>query len=64
MDSMTRSRKWAAIVTLVVIFGTGLVAGLWLNRRAALTPVPPPPHYEALETGEAVVMRVYQEISP
>ena len=61
---MTRSRKWAAIVTLVVIFGTGLVAGLWLNRRAALAPVPPPPHYEALETGEAVVMRVYQEISP
>jgi S1-C subfamily serine protease len=64
MDSMTGSRKWAVIVTLFVIFGTGLVAGLWLNRRAGLTPVPPPPHYEALETGEAVVMRVYQEISP
>jgi hypothetical protein len=53
---MTGSRKWAVIVTLFVIFGTGLVAGLWLNRRAGLTPVPPPPHYEALETGEAVVM--------
>ena len=25
---------------------------------------PPPPRYEALESGEAVVMRVYQEISP
>ena len=61
---MTGSRKWAVIVTLFVIFGTGIVAGLWLNRRAVLTPVPPPPHYEALETGEAVVMRVYQEISP
>ncbi len=62
---MTQSRKWSVIVTLVVIFGTGLVAGLWLNRRAVLTPVPqPPPRYEALESGEAVVMRVYREISP
>ena len=40
---MTGSRKWAVIVTLFVIFGTGLVAGLWLNRRAALTSVPVPP---------------------
>jgi S1-C subfamily serine protease len=67
MDSMTGSRRWAVIVTLFVIFGTGLVAGLWLNRRAVLTPVPvpqPPPRYEALESGEAVVMRVYREISP
>jgi S1-C subfamily serine protease len=64
---MTGSRKWSVIVTLVVIFGTGLVAGLWLNRRAVLTPVPvppPSPRYEALESGEAVVMRVYREISP
>jgi S1-C subfamily serine protease len=64
---MTGSRKWSVIVTLVVIFGTGLVAGLWLNRRVVLTPVPvpsPPPRYEALESGEAVVMRVYREISP
>jgi S1-C subfamily serine protease len=67
MDSMTGSRKWAVIVTLSVIFGTGLVAGLWLNRRAVLNPIPvppPPPRYEALESGEAVVMRVYREISP
>ncbi len=63
---MTGSRKWSVIVTLGVIFGTGLIAGLWLNRRADLTPVPPPPppRYEALESGEAVVMRVYREISP
>lgn len=64
---MTRSRKWALIVTLTVIFGTGLIVGLWLNRGATVTSVPvspPPPKYEALETGEAVVMRVYQEISP
>jgi S1-C subfamily serine protease len=64
---MTGSRKWAVIITLAVIFGTGLIAGLWLNRRAAITPVPvppPPPKYEALDSSEAVVMRVYQEISP
>lgn len=64
---MSGSRKWAVIVTLFVIFGTGLVAGLWLNRRAVLTSVPippPPPLYQALESGEAVVMKVYQEISP
>jgi serine protease Do len=67
MVSMTGSRKWAVIVTLIVIFGTGLVVGLWLNRRAVLTQVPvepPPPKYEALDSGEAVVMRVYKEISP
>ncbi len=64
---MIGSRKWAVIVTLGVIFGTGLIVGLWLNRRAELTPVPvppPAPKYEALESGEAVVIRAYQEISP
>jgi len=63
---MTGSRKWSVLLTLIVIFGMGLVIGLWLNRKAELTPMsaPPPPRYEALESSEAVVMRVYQEISP
>lgn len=65
---MTRSRKWSIILTLAVIFGAGLVFGMWLKRYSAtrtITPVQaPPPRYEALETGEAIVMRVYREISP
>lgn len=64
---MTSSRKWAIVLTLLVIFGAGLVFGMWLKRYTAAkvtTMEPPPPRYEALETGEAVVMRVYREISP
>jgi putative serine protease PepD len=41
---------------------------MWLKRHASPPPVqippPPPPRYEALETGEAVVMRVYRDLSP
>ncbi|MEI7449572.1 MAG: trypsin-like peptidase domain-containing protein [Desulfomonile sp.] len=65
---MTRSVKWSIIVTLAVIFGTGLVIGMWLNQRpftgVGSTSQPPPASYEALESGEAVVMRVYRELSP
>jgi putative serine protease PepD len=64
---MTGSRKWAIIITLAVIFGAGLVLGMWLKRQAATRTTQvqvPPPRYEALEAGEAVVMRVYKEISP
>jgi S1-C subfamily serine protease len=65
---MNSSRKWSLVVTLAVIFGLGLVAGLWLNQTSSPTPTAPvtapPPKYAALESGEAVVMRVYQELSP
>lgn len=64
---MTRTRKWSVIVTLVVIFVAGIIAGMWLKRQqreAVRIPPSPPPRYEALETGEAVVMRVYRELSP
>jgi S1-C subfamily serine protease len=65
---VTSTRKWSVIVTLVVIFGAGLLAGMWLKRQqhteTVRIPPPPPPRYEALEAGEAVVMRVYRELSP
>ncbi len=62
---MIGSRKWSVIVTLIVIFGTGLVIGLWLNRDAPQSRVPSTPaRYQPLERDEAVVIRVYQEISP
>lgn len=49
---MSRSGKWSLVVTVLIIFATGVVLGLWLNRR--------PP----VESGEVVVTRVYREISP
>ncbi|MBI5251678.1 MAG: trypsin-like peptidase domain-containing protein [Desulfomonile tiedjei] len=64
---MSRFRRTSVIVTFVVIFSVGVVLGLWLNKKAprpAMVIMPPPPKYEALESGEAVVMRVYQAISP
>jgi len=63
---MTGQRKWSIIITLLVIFATGLVMGMWLKRPAAtIIPV----HqsrapYEALASSEAVVMRVYRDLSP
>ena len=56
---MTRSRTWSIVITLLVIFGAGFVAGMWLNRRPAETV-----SAKALDSSEAVVMRVYNEISP
>lgn len=63
---MTRSRKTSVIVTFLLLFAAGLVVGLWLNRKPPqpATIVLPPLKYEALEADEAVVMRVYQAISP
>lgn len=62
------SKKWAVTITFVVIFAAGSVFGLWINWRPAETVpavIPPPaPRYEALESGEAVVMKVYKDISP
>jgi len=40
------------VVTILIIFATGVVLGLWMNRRPAL------------ESAEVVVTRVYREISP
>lgn len=61
---MSATRKWSVIITLLVIFGGGLVVGLWLNKPVPTQIVVPPPKYEALESGEAVVMHVYQAVSP
>lgn len=62
---MTRTQKWSIIVTLAVIFGVGVVAGLWLNRQPGPPGHPPSPaSYQPLESGEAVVMDVYQRLSP
>lgn len=56
---MTRSTKWSIVVTVLVIFGSGLVIGMWLNRRPQVPPV-----FVPLESAEAIVTRVYREISP
>lgn len=56
---MTGSARWSIIVTVLVIFAAGAVLGMWLNRRAE-----PPPAFQALESAEAVVTKVYREISP
>lgn len=66
---MSVIRKWSVAVTMLLIFVTGVLLGLWLKYSPTQPPVPPPvpvppPKYEALEAGEAVVMRVYQELSP
>lgn len=61
---MTRSTKWSLGLTVAVIFGVGLIAGLWLNRQPPSSDHLRPGAYQALETGEAVVMNVYQRISP
>ena len=61
---MNRLRNLSIIVTLLVIFGGGLVIGLWLNRRPATVLIQPISSYEPLESGEAVVMRVYKALSP
>jgi putative serine protease PepD len=50
-------------VTVAVIFGAGLIAGLWLNRQPSSSS-PRPGAYQALETSEAVVIDVYRRISP
>ena len=60
---MTRSTKWSLAVTVAVIFGAGLIAGLWLNRQPSSSS-PRPGAYQALETSEAVVIDVYRRISP
>ena len=57
---MPSSAKWSVIVTALVVFAAGAVLGMWLiNRRPA-----PPPAFQALESAEAVVTKVYQDISP
>jgi S1-C subfamily serine protease len=67
MAAMSSSARWSVGVTIAVIFGFGLLFGLWLNQRDIAPPAPiapAQPKYEALETGEAVIMRVYREVSP
>ncbi len=65
---MSGSRKWSVIITFVVIFLAGLIFGLWYHRQPITVYAPPPPpspsKYEALESGEAVVISVYRTVSP
>jgi S1-C subfamily serine protease len=61
---MTRSRKWSIGLTVAVIFGIGLLFGLWLNRTPSPPPLPSPLPYKARESAEAVVMEVYQRLNP
>lgn len=65
---MTSVRTWSILVTLFVIFASGTVVGMWLNRcrisQSDLPSASPVGYQQPLETGEAVVMRVYREVSP
>ena len=64
---MTRSNRSSILITLLIIFGIGIVLGMWVNKRPASVPISATPvaqNYDALESGEAVVMRVYRELSP
>lgn len=65
---MTFSRKLSLAITVFVIFGLGLILGMWLVQRP-LQPVPPNPYappttYKPVEAGEAVVTDVYRKLSP
>lgn len=54
------------MITAAVIFGIGLVAGLWLNR-GEVGPGPSSDNLNRvtpLESSEAVVMRAYRDVSP
>ncbi len=64
---MNGSKKWSVAITIALIFGIGLVFGMWITQKTPPPPMPlsaPAPKYEALEASEAVVMRVYQQVSP
>jgi putative serine protease PepD len=51
-------------VTVAVIFGAGVVAGMWLLQGTRPADTPPPASYTPLESGEAVVMDVYRRLNP
>jgi len=61
---MSRTRSWSLVVTVAVIFGAGVLVGMWLLQA----PRPPEPapvkSYVPLESGEAVVMDVYRRLNP
>ncbi|MFH0960089.1 MAG: trypsin-like peptidase domain-containing protein [Pseudomonadota bacterium] len=61
-----RSRGWSTIITILTILIAGVIVGMWINKRpfTVKSNVPEPESYKALEVGEAVVMRVYRELSP
>jgi S1-C subfamily serine protease len=61
---MNPLRNTSILITLLCIFGGGLVIGLWLNHRPAHVPIQPVSTYQPLESSEAVVMRVYKDLSP
>lgn len=65
----SRSAAWSVVITVAVIFGLGLILGMWLKRGPAVPSFPDskppgPEAYKALEAGEAVVMNVYGRLSP
>lgn len=66
---MTLWRKLSIWLTLVVIFGAGIVIGMWLNR-CRISPIDfsarenEPIAQQPVDSSEAVVTRVYKEVSP
>ncbi|MEW6111897.1 MAG: trypsin-like peptidase domain-containing protein [Thermodesulfobacteriota bacterium] len=61
---MSRTRTWSLAVTVAVIFGAGVVAGMWLLQGTRPADTPPSASYAPLESGEAVVMDVYRRLNP
>jgi len=77
MGAMRAPGAWSSVITIAVIFGAGIVLGLWLNRapapveppqlpqlNAQPTATPEPPKQEPRDNGEAVVIDVYERLSP
>jgi S1-C subfamily serine protease len=62
---MKSSLKWSALWMLTVVFGLGLILGLWLNRLPGRgADYAADGAHRPRESGEAVVMDVYQRLSP
>jgi serine protease Do len=65
---MKTNRRLPIVITLLVIFLAGALAGMWLIRNGH--PVQPAPSkvsantYQPLDSSEEVVMRVYREVGP
>lgn len=77
MASVRAPGAWSRIITIAVIFGAGIVLGLWLNRSPGPVGLPPSsqpatkppvkhegPKQAPHDPAESVVMDVYERLSP